>query len=210
LARTGVEGNASTLVRIGIARYLKRGNEVDTFSGVRVDAGPDRAIRENHRRLVVFQYRRQRAHRGLVTGDHGNESLHVVAVQVHVDAVVGDLAADQRKAHAVGAVQLSVRHAEAIGRVNQPDGQFILKDAGRDRRLDGLDLASDADVTLAVTQTARYRPDRVVDLVRVLAQRARGTYALYVAPRIGRHEAGLSRVGGTTFTGRRDDRGFTR
>src|SRR5262245_41276433 len=100
---------------------------------------------------------------------------------MRVDRVVRELAADQRVAHALGPVQLPVRHAERVGGRDQPHGQIVLTYAGGERCLDGLDLVSHAEIALAVAEVPRDGPDRLVNLLGILSQNARGADPLDVA-----------------------------
>ena len=86
LAGTGVQRHARPPRRIGIARDLERGDQVDALAGLGIDARLDRAVGEEDRRLVVLEHRRQRADRRLVARDDGDQALHLVRVQVDVDA----------------------------------------------------------------------------------------------------------------------------
>ena len=131
-------GHACSAMRVrvpgsGSPANWNAGHEVDGLAGLRVDAGLDRAVGEQHRRLVVLEDGRERADGWLVARDDGDQPCHVVGVQVHVDAVVDQLAADQRVAHAVGAVELAVGDAEGERRRDQPDGQVVAPDPLRQR-----------------------------------------------------------------------------
>jgi hypothetical protein len=48
----------------------------------------------------------------------------------------------------------------------------------------GFDFAHDAEVALAVAEVSQDAPDRVVNFGGILAEEARGTDALHVAPGI--------------------------
>src|SRR5262249_52117170 len=58
----------------------------------------------------------------------------------------------------------------------------------RERRLDRVDLGSDSEVALAVTEVSGHGPDRVVNLERILPEKVRGADALDVASRIPGYE----------------------
>lgn len=138
---------------------------------------------------------RERANRRLVTRDDGDEPLHLVRVQVGVERVVRELAADQGIPHAIGAVQLSVGHADGVGGRDQSDRQIVAANPRGERGPYRVDLSGDAEVALAVTESPRDGPDRLVDLERILSEKARGTDALHVASRVRRDEAAGPGVG---------------
>ena len=195
LAGTGMERHLRPPRWIRIARHLKRRDEIDPLTGLRIDTGLDRAIGKQNRRLVVLEHRSQRADGRLVARDDGDEALHLVRVQVGVDAVVRQFASNERKPHALGAVQLSVGHADRVRGRDQADRQIVAADTTGECRLDGFDFARDADVALAVTEVPRDRPDGLMDLVGVLSEKTRGADALDVAPRVPRYEALLPGAG---------------
>ena len=99
--------------------------------------------------------------------------------------------------HAVGAVQLSVGHAEGVRGRDQADRQVVAADPRRERRLDRFDLSDDAEVALAVTEVPGHGPDRLMDLERILSEKARGADALDVASRVPGDES-ISGIG-TSF-----------
>ena len=138
---------------------------------------------------------RERADRWLVARDHGDQALHLVRVQVRVDRVVRELAADQGIPHAVGAVQLSVGDAEGVRGRDQADRQILAADPRRKRRLYRFDLSRDTEVALAVTEVPRHGPDRLVNLERILSEKACGADALDVAPRVPGDESVLPGAG---------------
>ena len=115
--------------RIGVACTLKPADEVDPLAGLRVDARLDRAVRQQDGGGVVLKNRRERTDGWLVAGDDGDEARDIVRIQVHVRAVVHELAADERKAHPVGAVQLPVGHAERERRRHEPRREVVDADA---------------------------------------------------------------------------------
>jgi hypothetical protein len=143
----------------------------------------------------VFEDGRERADWRLVARDDGDDSLHLVRVQVGVERVVRDLPADQGVPHAVGAVRLSVGHADGVGGRDQADRQIVAANPGGEHRLDRVDLCRDAEIALAVTESPRDGPDRLVDLERILSEKACGADALHVASRVRRDEAALPGAG---------------
>ena len=184
LARAGVERHLRAPRRVRVARHLEGRDQVDALPGRRISPGPDRPVRHEHRRLVALEHRRERADGGLVARDDRDQALHVVGVQVRVDRVVRELAADQGEPHAVGAVQLSVGHAEGVGGRDQAHREVVAPDPRPERRLDRVDLAMDAEVALAVTEVPDHGPDRLMDLERILSEKARRADPLHVAPRV--------------------------
>ena len=138
---------------VGVARGLERRHEVDPLAVHGIGAGLDRAVGQDDRRHVLLEDGRERADRRLVARDHRDEPSHVVRVQVRVGRVVHELAADQRVAHALGAVELPIRHAERERRGDEPHGQVVATDAGGQGRLDGLHLFGHAQIALAVAES---------------------------------------------------------
>ena len=195
LSGAGVERHARARRGVGVARHLKRRDQVDAFAALRIGSGLDRAVGKDDRRLVVLEDGRERADRRLVARDDGDESLHLVRVQVGVERVVRELAADQGIPHAVGAVQLSVGHADGVGGRDQADRQIVAADPRGERCLYRVDLCGDAEVALAVAKIPRDGPDRLVDLERILSEKPRGADALHVASRVRRDEAVLAGAG---------------
>jgi hypothetical protein len=153
LSGTGVERHARARRGVGVTRHLKRRDQVDAFAALRIGSGLDRAVGQDHGRLVVLEDGRERADRRLVAGDDGDQSLHLVRVQVGVERVVRELPADQGVPHAVGAVRLSVGHADGVGGRDQPDRQIVAANPRCQCRLYRVDLSSDAEVALAVTKS---------------------------------------------------------
>jgi hypothetical protein len=129
----------------------------------------------------VLEDRRERADRRLVARDDGDQARDAVGVQVHVDAFADQLPADQREAHAVGAVELPVGDAERVNRRDQPHGQILAPDALRQRPLDRGDLSEHAEVTLAIAEASGDPPHGRVDLRHILAEEAGGADSLDVA-----------------------------
>ena len=74
----------------------------------------------------MLEHRGERPDRRLVARDDGDHALHVVRGEVEADAVVHDLAADQREAHPLGSVQLAVGNADRVGRRDEPHGRSSL------------------------------------------------------------------------------------
>ena len=170
LAGARVQGDLGTDLVVGFGRRLKRGHQVDRVAGGGVVPWLDRSVRHDHRGDVRLQHGGDRADRGLVAGDHGNESGHLVGGQVHRGGVVDELAPDEGEPHLGGAVELPVRHPDGEGRRDQAHGQIIAGDPARHGGLHRGHLVLDTEVALAVPEVAEHGPHGVVDLGDVLAQ----------------------------------------
>src|SRR5262249_35929312 len=139
-ARTAVERVARTLLGIGVSRDLERVHEIDRLTAHRVRARDDRSVRDEDRRLVVLEHRREGTYWRLVAGYDGDQASHVTRGEVEAYAVVHDLAADEREAHPVGAVQLPVGDTDRECRGDEPDGQVVANDPLREGCMDRLYL----------------------------------------------------------------------
>ena len=188
LARARVQREAGTDVRVGIGRELERGHEVDGLAGHGIDPGVDRSVGDHQRGGVVLEQGREGADGRLVAGDDRDDPRHVVGLEVRLGAVVDQLAARQRVAHPVGAVELAVGDTQGERRRDQPHGQIVGVDPLRQRSVHRVDLRSHAQVALAVAQRADDAPHGIVHLGDVLTQEAGSPDALDVASRIPRHE----------------------
>ena len=100
--------------RVGVAGELEPGDEIDSLAGLRIDAGLDRSVGQQDSGRVVLEDRGESAYRRLVTGHDRDQPGHAGGVQVQIDALVDELAADERVAHALGAVELSIRDADRV------------------------------------------------------------------------------------------------
>jgi two-component system response regulator RegX3 len=79
-------------------------SEIDTVVGLEV--GADGYVSKPYRlRELMLEYRGKGADRRLVTGHHGDPSPDVARGKVKTNAVVDDLAPDQREPHPLRAVQ---------------------------------------------------------------------------------------------------------
>ena len=112
LAGAGVQRVSSADV-LGLVGHLEGRHEVDGVAGRRVDAGVDGAVGEDDGGRVVLEDGGERADRGLVAGDDGDEAGDAVGGQVDVGHVVDELSAYEGEAHLRRAVELPVRHARA-------------------------------------------------------------------------------------------------
>ncbi len=113
--------------------HLEGRDEVDRVARLRIDARPDRAVGDDDRGCVVLEHGGDGPDRRLVAGHDGDHPGDAVRRQVDIGDVVDELAADERKSHLGGAVELAVRDAQGEDGRDQPDRQVDPRAMRRDR-----------------------------------------------------------------------------
>ena len=98
-----------------------------------------------------------------------------VALQMLAQRVVRDLAADQRVAHLARAVADAVRGGDRVLGLDEAQLELAgaLADAALEAGVDRVDLRHDAQIALAVALGADHADRRLVDQIRIGAERAR-------------------------------------
>ena len=134
----------------------------------------------------MLENRRQRPHRRLVAGNHGDGALQTAGAQVLAHRVMGDLAANQRIAHLAGAVAHPVRGRDGIFRLHQAHAHLVGRVANilAQALMDRLDLPLYPEIALGIALVANH-PDRgLMNEIDVGAKFSRDANRLRIAPGI--------------------------
>ena len=172
-AGAGIAGNPVPEFGVRAACDLVGRHDIERLARLRVLARMDRPVRHDDGGLVMLQQGRQRADRRLVAGDDGDGAGKAGGLQMLAQRVVGDFAADQRVAHFRRAVAHPVRGGDGEFRLHQTERQLarLPADPALQRLVDRLHLLRHAEIALAVPLGADHADRRLVDQLRIGAER---------------------------------------